>query len=77
MVDTMLTEDLDVRKISSKILFKEEARDAYFIAAMILQGDNFMERHFLELFAATLEITPSLQRKIEIDASKFVNSSQF
>lgn len=77
VVDTMLTEDLDVRKISSKILFKEEARDAYFIAAMILQGDNFMERHFLELFAATLEITPSLQRKIEIDASKFVNSSQF
>ena len=77
IVDTMLTEDLDARKISSKILFKEEAVDAYFIAAMILQGDNFMERHFLELFAATLEITPSLQKKIEIDALKFVNSSQF
>ena len=77
VVDTMLTEELDVRKISSKILFKEEAMDVYFISAMILQGDNFMEWHFLELFAATLEITPSLKRKIEIEASKFVNSSQF
>lgn len=75
VVDSMLTESLNVSKITDKIRFNEEKLDVYFIAAMILQGDNFMERNFLESLAASLNIIPSLKTQLEHRATTYLKNT--
>lgn len=75
-LDLMLTIDLDPEVLARQVEFPEESIDLYFLAAVMLDSDHFLEQSYLENLAACLGIDPSLRQHLNERAMALVRNEE-
>ncbi|HIV14777.1 MAG TPA: DUF533 domain-containing protein [Candidatus Avisuccinivibrio pullicola] len=76
-IDRLLTGEVNLDELISRVRFREEALDIYELSSLVLQGRlHFIEQGYLEELASSLAIDPSLRDTLDGSARERLKATE-